>query len=144
MEYKPFKPTGGSKKKVLFIAIASILLVGIIGYGTVTLLRLLRAPTLSGTTTSSQSTTPTQNPTVSPEKASQIADTAYAAAAKKVEEGDQKAALAEYKVAFENYKIANNTQRADDTAFIIQSIEAVLKVPENPAKPAGSKTSSKE
>lgn len=145
MEYKPFKPAGNSKKKAIFITFASIILIGAIGYGTVSLLRLLRAPTLSDNTQSSQHTPPAADvPTVTPEKAQETADVAYTSAVKKVESGDQKAALADYKTAYENYKIAKNTARADDAAFAIKSIEAVLAVPENPAKPVGGKTAAKE
>lgn len=119
--------------RVTLIALASIILVGVIGYGTVTILRTVKAPTLSGAK-QPQSSPTVQQPPVTPEKAQVIADAAYETGSKKAADGDQKAALTEYKTAYKNYKIANNEARADDAEFAIKSIEAVLAVPENPVK----------
>lgn len=146
MEYKPFTPTPRSSKKLVVIAIASILLIGLIGYGTVMLLRTVQAPTLSddNTNTPTQSTPTTDKPTVSPEKARETADATYASAVKKADAGDQKAALVDYKAAYDNYKIANDTTRVKDIEFVIQSIEKALAAENNPIKPETGKASAKD
>jgi hypothetical protein len=121
--------------RVILISLASIAIIGAIGYGTVVILRQVKAPTLSGVTQSESSPTVPQQPVTTPEDAQKIADDAYESGRKKAEAGDQKAALADYKKAYENYKLAQNTPRADDAAFIIKSIEAVLAVPKNSTPP---------
>lgn len=135
MENKAFKPAGRNYKKIILIVIASLIAVGLIGYGTLALLRQIKAPTVSGDPQTQTQAPAKTTPAVSPEKALEVADKAYASAVEKAAAGDQKAALADYKTAHENYKLADNTLRADEASFAIKSTEAILAVPENPAKP---------
>lgn len=140
-KYKPLKPAGRNIKKIALIGLISIVLMGAIGYGTVTLLRQINAPILSDNT---KITPPAATPAATPEKALDIANGAYESAVKKAEAGDQKAALVDYKIAFDNYTIAKNTTRAEDMQFAIKATEAVLAVKENPIKPGTGKTAAKE
>lgn len=144
MEYTPPKPARRNVKRIMLLAVGSLAVIGLIGYGTVTVLRTIKAPTISGTT-QPQTTTPT-TPAVelSPEKALESANKARTSAIEKAAAGDQKAALVDYKSAYENYKIAKDSALADETKFTIDSIEAALAVPEHPATSVDSKTSSKE
>lgn len=138
MEYKEFKPAGQKNiKKIILIALGSLLAIAFIGFVTVTILHQLKAPTLTNTTQTKNDDANTTPPT--PEKALATADEAAEKAAEKASSGDQKAALIDYRVAYENYKTANNDARAADMEFNIKAIEAVLAMPQTPARPAGGK-----
>jgi predicted lipid-binding transport protein (Tim44 family) len=147
MEYKEFKPAGQKNtKKIILVILGSLLALGLIGFVTVTVLRQLKAPTLSGTN-QAQGGTQTQPDNATPKTPAEALVTADAAAKKAAEKatsGDQKAALVDYKVAYDNYKVANNTARAAEIEFSIKAIEAALAVPANPAHPTGGKTAAKE
>jgi hypothetical protein len=144
MEYKPIQPPRRNIKKVMLLIVSSLLVIGLIGFGTVTLLHKIKAPTISDNT-KTQTTTPTAPaPAATPEKALQLADKAKAAAVEKATAGDQKAALVDYKTALTNYKLAEKPDQAADAQFAIDTIEAALAVPEHPATSLNAKTSSKE
>jgi hypothetical protein len=145
MDKKVFKPTGRNVKKIALIGVGSLLVVGLIGYGTITLLRQLKAPTLSSNDQTQTQTPPAPAaPALTPEKALEAADKSYATAVEKVAAGDQKAALVDYKAAYDNYAIAKNSDRAADAKFAIESIQRVIDMPQNPIKPNTGKASAKE
>jgi hypothetical protein len=128
--------------KIALVALGAIVLIGLIGYGTVTLLKRAKAPTIS--TGQQTSSAHTDTPASTPAQAKSIADTAMARAITKATQGIQKDALADYQTAYDNYKTAGNTAKANDAQFAITSIKSALAAEQNPAKPTGGKTSSKQ
>ncbi len=137
-----FKSHGQNVKKITLALIGSVVLIGGIGFGTIELLKQLKAPTATHTNTQHAQTTQTK-PAATPAEAVVIADKAKATALDKVAKGDQAGALKEYQIAHDNYKIANNATETMNTQFAIDSIKAVLAVPPNPGKPTGGKVGAK-
>lgn len=117
-------------------------MIGATGYGTLTLLRQVKAPTI---TNSGQSTVAQTKPVASsPAQARSIADAAMTRANDKVASGNQKDALADYQIAYENYLSAGDAHSAKDVEFVITGIKAALAAPTNPGKPKSTETSAKK
>lgn len=143
MPNTPFTPTANQNiKKIILIAIGSVVVIGLIGYGTITLLKQIKAPTV----TDSKQVQPQDKAPVIPSAAESltIADKAKATAIEKVNAGNQEDALKDYQIAYDNYKIAGNETEVMNTRFAIESIKAVAAVPENPGKPTGGKVGAKQ
>jgi hypothetical protein len=131
--------------KIALIVLGMVAVVSLIGYVTVSVLKKTHAPTISTSTQSAKGGENSQNNTPpSPTQAQALADTAVTRARDKVTQGNQKDALAEYQIAYDNYKAAGNTASANDAQFAINSIKSVLAAEQSTAKPTGGKTSSKQ
>jgi hypothetical protein len=143
MSNTPFTPTSDRNiKKIILIAVGSVIIIGLIGYGTITLLKQFKAPTV---TDNKQTQQPAATPKLpSAAEALTIADKAKAAAIEKVNAGNQKDALKDYQIAYDNYKIAGNELETKNTQFIIQSIQAVVTAEATPKKPVSPKAAAKE
>jgi hypothetical protein len=143
MSNTPFTPTSNRNiKKIVLIAAGSVVLVGLIGYGTITLLKQFKAPTVTDNTQTQQ---PARTPKLpSAAEALAIADRAKAAAIEKTNAGNQKDALKDYQTAYDNYKIAGNDAETKNTQFIIQAIQAAITAEATSKKPASPKVGVKE
>jgi hypothetical protein len=128
--------------KIVLVALGAVVLIGLIGYGTVTLLKQAKAPTIS--TSQQNNSAHTDTPASTPAQAKSIADAAMTRAITKATQGNQKDALADYQTAYDNYKTAGNTAKANDAQFAITSIKSALAAEQTTAKPTGGKTSAKQ